>query len=350
MSRQDQDSTQGPTTGGGEPAADGGESVDPDGADTRWATPAHDESAGSAIVGEDLAIGYPSTDDPIVECARLDVPQGEITALVGPNGSGKSTLLKCLARELAPERGGVVLNGRALQERSSKELARELGHLSQEHDSPSTLTVEDLCYHGRYPYRGLFDSLSEADDRAVERAMSLAGVDHLADAELGQLSGGQRQLAWIAMVLAQDTEVLLLDEPTTFLDLHHQLRVLETLRKLNADEGVTVCVVLHDIAQAARFADYLVALRDGEPYDWGPPREVVTEELLADVFRVDAAVRYTPEPEVIPRYALAEESDEEGTADPVTDTTPEESATDTTEKSGAGVTDADGRRSDDDAE
>jgi iron complex transport system ATP-binding protein len=277
-----------------------------------WAPPDHDESAGSALVGEDLAVGYPSTEEPVVECERLDVPDGEITALVGPNGSGKSTLLKTLARDLAPDRGSVVLNGRAIAERSSKELARELGHLSQEHDSPSSLTVEDLCYHGRYPYRGLFDSLSDDDDRAVERAMGLAGVEHLADAELGQLSGGQRQLAWIAMTLAQETDVLLLDEPTTFLDLHHQLRVLETLRQLNADEGVTVCVVLHDIAQAARFADYLVALRDGEPYDWGPPREVVTEELLADVFRVDAAVRYTPEPEVVPRYALAEEGATDG--------------------------------------
>ena len=271
----------------------------------------HDESAGSAIVGEGLAIGYPTTETPVVECDRLDVPDGEITALVGPNGSGKSTLLKTLARDLAPERGSVVLDGRDIQERSGKELARELGHLSQEHDSPSSLTVKDLCYHGRYPYRGLFDSLSEDDDHAVERAMRLAGVEHLGDTELGQLSGGQRQLAWIAMVLAQDTDVLLLDEPTTFLDLHHQLRVLETLRTLNADEGVTVCVVLHDIAQAARFADYLIALRDGEPYDWGPPRQVVTEELLADVFRVDAAVRYTPEPEVVPRYALAESDDEE---------------------------------------
>ncbi|MWG34781.1 ABC transporter ATP-binding protein [Halomarina oriensis] len=286
--------------------------------DTQWSAPSHDESAGSAVVGEGLAIGYPSTEEPVVECERIDVPDGEITALVGPNGSGKSTLLKSLARELAPERGNVILNGRAIEERSSKELARELGHLSQEHDSPSTLTVEDLCYHGRYPYRGLFDSLSAEDDAAVERAMSLAGVEHIADSELGQLSGGQRQLAWIAMVLAQETDVLLLDEPTTFLDLHHQLRVLETLRQLNADEGVTVCVVLHDIAQAARFADYLVALRDGEPYDWGPPREVVTEELLADVFRVDAAVRYTPEPEVIPRYALGER-DEPGTDGAETD-------------------------------
>jgi iron complex transport system ATP-binding protein len=292
---------------------DGGETV-PD-AETTGEGSGHDDGVTSAVVGEDLAVGYPTTEEPVVEVDRLDVPDGEVTALVGPNGSGKSTLLRALARDLAPERGSVVLNGRAIEDRSSKELARELGHLSQEHDSPSSLTVEDLCYHGRYPYRGLFDSLSAEDDAAVERAMSLAGVEHIADAELGQLSGGQRQLAWIAMTLAQETDVLLLDEPTTFLDLHHQLRVLETLRQLNADEGVTVCVVLHDIAQAARFADYLVALRDGEPYDWGPPREVVTEELLADVFRVDASVRYTPEPEVVPRYALGESGNDEAVTD-----------------------------------
>ncbi|WP_254536690.1 ABC transporter ATP-binding protein [Halomarina litorea] len=260
----------------------------------------------SALVGADLAIGYPSTDDPVVECDRIDVPAEEVTALVGPNGSGKSTLLKTLARQLAPERGEVLLDGRAIQERSGKELARELGHLSQEHDSPGTLTVADLVAHGRYPHRGTFESMSEADHRAVDRAIDLAGVDHLRDAELGQLSGGQKQLAWIAMVLAQETDVLLLDEPTTFLDLHHQLRVLETLHTLNEEEDVTVAVVLHDIAQAARFADNLVALKDGSPYDWGPPREVVTEELLADVFGVEATVRYTPDPEVVPRYALDE--------------------------------------------
>ena len=258
----------------------------------------------SALTGEDLAIGYPTTDEPVVECERIDIPVGEVTALVGPNGSGKSTLLKALARQLAPDRGRILLDGRAIQERSQKELARELGHLSQEHDSPNSLTVADLVAHGRYPHRGFFESMDEADHRAIDRAIERAGVGHLRDAELGQLSGGQKQLAWIAMVLAQETDVLLLDEPTTFLDLHHQLRVLETLRKLNVEEGVTVAVVLHDIAQAARFADYLVALEDGSPYDWGPPREVVSEDLLADVFKVDATVRYTPDPEIVPRYAL----------------------------------------------
>ncbi|WP_339105111.1 ABC transporter ATP-binding protein [Haloterrigena salinisoli] len=260
----------------------------------------------SALIGEDLALSYPSTEETIVECARLDVPENAVTALVGPNGSGKSTLLKALSNHLVPDRGTVTIHGQDLDAFDRKELARELGVLSQENDSLSSITVEDLIYHGRYPHRGFFDSVSEEDHAAVERALELTGIEHIRDAELGQLSGGQKQLAWIAMVLAQDTDVLLLDEPTTFLDVHHQFRVLETIRQLNEEKGVTVAVILHDIAQAARFADYLVAMHDGELYDWGPPEEVVTEQLLADVFGVEATVQHEPELQVLPRRALPE--------------------------------------------
>lgn len=258
----------------------------------------------SALVGEDLALSYPTTEETIVDCARLDIPREAVTALVGPNGSGKSTLLKALSNHLEPERGTVTIHGEELSSFDRKELARELGVLSQENDSLNSITVEDLVYHGRYPHRGFFESVSEDDHRAVERAIELAGIDHIRDAELGQLSGGQKQLAWIAMVLAQDTDVLLLDEPTTFLDVHHQFRVLETIRQLNEEKGVTVAVVLHDIAQAARFADYLIAMHDGELYDWGPPKEVVTEQLLADVFGVEATVQHEPELQVLPKRAL----------------------------------------------
>ena len=258
----------------------------------------------SALHGEGVAISYDDATDPVVECDRIDLPEGEITALVGPNGSGKSTLLKGLSNHLDPDRGTVVLDGREIHQFGDKELARELGLLSQENDAPEGITVEDLAYYGRYPHRGFFDSVTETDREAVERAIEMAGVGDIRDEELGELSGGQKQLAWIAMVFAQDTDVLLLDEPTTFLDLHHQLRVMEVVQALNESHGVTVGVILHDIAQAARFADYLVALDDGEVYDWGPPREVVTEELLADVFEVDAAVNYTPDPEIVPRRSL----------------------------------------------
>jgi iron complex transport system ATP-binding protein len=260
----------------------------------------------SALLAEDLAVGYPTTAEPVVDCARLDVPEGEITALVGPNGSGKSTLLKALSNHLDPERGVVALNGREIDEYDGKELARELGHLSQENDSPESITVEELVYHGRYPHRGFLDSVTEADREAVERAIDLAGVEDLRDRPVRSLSGGQKQLAWIAMVLAQETDVLLLDEPTTFLDLHHQLRVMETVRRLNESEGVTVAVVLHDLSQAARFADYLVAMDDGGIYDWGPPEDVVTEELLADVFDVDAAVTQSGDLHILPKRALTD--------------------------------------------
>jgi ABC-type cobalamin/Fe3+-siderophores transport system ATPase subunit len=258
----------------------------------------------SALVGENLELSYPTSEGTVVECARLDIPEGAVTALVGPNGSGKSTLLNSLSNHLTPEAGTVRLRGNDIESLGRKELARELGHLSQENDSLGSITVEELAYHGRYPHRGFFDSVSEEDSDAVERALELAGVADLRDAEIGQLSGGQKQLAWIAMVLAQDTEVLLLDEPTTFLDLYHQFRVLETVRQLNEERDVTVAIVLHDISQAARFADYLVAMDDGELYDWGPPEDVVTEQLLADVFDVEATVEYEPELQILPRRAL----------------------------------------------
>jgi iron complex transport system ATP-binding protein len=261
----------------------------------------------SALVGDSLQLSYPSTEETVVDCMRLDIPEGEVTALVGPNGSGKSTLLKGLSNHLEPDSGTVLLRGKEIQSFGQKEFARELSILSQENDSLGSLTVEDLAYHGRYPHRGFFDGITAEDREAVNRALGLAGIEHLRHVELGQLSGGQKQLAWIAMVLAQDTDILLLDEPTTFLDLHHQFRVLETIRQLNEQDGVTIAIVLHDIAQAARFADYLIALQDGELYDWGPPKEIVTEQLLADVFSVEATVQYDPELQILPKRALTKE-------------------------------------------
>ncbi|GAA0272367.1 ABC transporter ATP-binding protein [Halobacterium noricense] len=262
------------------------------------------EEARSALFGDDLEVTYATAEEPVVTCDRVDIPEGEITAFVGPNGSGKSTLLKALSNHLDRDAGAVVLDGKDIQEYGQKELARELGLLSQENTSPGSITVEDLVYHGRYPHRGFFDAVTDEDREAVERAIDLAGVDHLREREVGGLSGGQKQLAWIAMVLAQEPDVLLLDEPTTYLDLHHQLRVMETIERLNEEDGVTVGVILHDIAQAARRADYLVALEDGAVYDWGPPVEVLTEELLSDVFGVDAAISYTPDPQIIPKGSL----------------------------------------------
>ncbi|MFC7068263.1 ABC transporter ATP-binding protein [Halobaculum lipolyticum] len=257
----------------------------------------------------DVALSY-GGGEPIVEAERLEVPAGEITALIGPNGSGKSTLLKAMNAELSPDRGAVTFDGTAVEEYGTTELARRLGLLSQAHTAPESTTVRELATHGRYPHRGFFEGMREEDYRAVDRALERVGVEHLADREVGGLSGGQGQLAWLAMTLAQETEALLLDEPTTYLDLHHQLRVLDAVRELNAEHGVTVCVVLHDIGQAARFADNLIVLKDGEPYEWGPPDEVVTDDLLREVFGVVADVGFGPEgPTVTPRTAVADSDD-----------------------------------------
>ena len=245
---------------------------------------------GPRFRGEELTLQYPDTDEPVLEDESVVAAPGHVTALVGPNGSGKSTLLKGLSNELDPNSGTVELDGEEIQSLGSKELARRLGLLSQENVAPDSLTVEKLVEHGRYPHRGFFDGLSDADVAAIDRAIELAGVDHLRDRQLGSLSGGQKQLVWIAMVLAQETDVLLLDEPTTFLDLQHQLEVMEIVETLRDERAMTVVVVLHDVQQAARHADYLLALDDGEIRDWGPPEDVITEELLADVFGIDARV------------------------------------------------------------
>ncbi|QLC33511.1 ABC transporter ATP-binding protein [Halarchaeum sp. CBA1220] len=254
--------------------------------------------------GTDLEIGYPGLEEPVVDCDTLVIPEGEVTALVGPNGSGKSTLLKALARHLEADAGDILLDGTQIAEFGSKEFARELGMLSQHGSTPGDLTVEELVHHGRYPHKGFLEGKTEEDEVAVDHAIDLAGIEHLRSTEVGSLSGGQRQLVRIAMALAQETDTLLLDEPTTYLDLRHQLQVMEVIRTLNEERGVTVCIVLHDLTQAARFADYLVALRDGDIYDWGRPEDVVTEELLAEVFGVDAAVEYGAEPVITPKRAL----------------------------------------------
>ena len=273
---------------------------DPDTGDGR----ATDEAAsGTTFRGEDLVVGYPTAPEPVVDGESVIAAPGEVTALVGPNGSGKSTLLKGLADQIGLDAGRVLVDGDEVRSLGAKELARRVGLLSQENVSPESITVEKLVAHGRYPHRGFFDGLTGADREAMARAIDMAGVDHLREREVGSLSGGQKQLVWIAMVLAQETDVVLLDEPTTFLDLHHQLQVMDIVERLRDESEKTGVVVLHDVEQAARFADYIVALDDGSVYDWGPPREVLTEELLADVFAVDATVSHDPL-RVTPRRAI----------------------------------------------
>jgi iron complex transport system ATP-binding protein len=253
-----------------------------------------DPADGVAFEWEDLVVGY-GDEEPVIDGASMTVPPGQVTALIGPNGSGKSTLLKGLADQLERQRGVVRIDGTRISEFGPKEFARKLGLLSQENTAPQSLTVERLVAHGRYPHRGLFESLSTEDREAVDEAIEVAGICHLRDRSVGSLSGGQRQLTWIAMALAQDTDVLLLDEPTTFLDPHHRLEVMEIIERLRDESEMTVILVLHDIERAARYADHVLALREGEIQSSGRPEAVITEDLLADVFRIDATVESLPD-------------------------------------------------------
>jgi len=233
----------------------------------------------------------------------VDVPDERFTVLVGPNASGKSTLLRSLARMLVPTAGEVLLDGRPIREYGSKEVARVLGLLPQSPVAPSGLEVVDLVGRGRFPHQSWLRQWMREDEAAVDEALERAGVADLRDRSVDELSGGQRQRVWIAMALAQQTSMLLLDEPTTYLDLSHQLEVLDLCRSLQQD-GSTVVAVLHDLNLAFRYADHLVVLSQGRIVAQGDPSVVVTAELIEDVF--DVPCRLVPDPEtgtplVIPR-------------------------------------------------
>ncbi|HEY8476279.1 MAG TPA: ABC transporter ATP-binding protein [Chloroflexota bacterium] len=246
----------------------------------------------STLEARRLTLAYDGP--PVVESATLAVPPGRITALIGRNGCGKSTLLRALARLMKPRGGAVYLDGVAVASLPTKEVARRLGILPQGPVAPEGLTVRELAAQGRYPHQGWLRQWSEEDERAVERALALAGMADLADRPVDTLSGGQRQKAWIAMALAQDTELLLLDEPTTYLDLAHQMEVLDLLVDLYRTEGRTIVMVLHDLNQACRYAHHLVALKDGRIYAEGPPTALVTDALVREVFGIEC--RVVPDP------------------------------------------------------
>lgn len=230
----------------------------------------------------------------IIDGMDVAIPGGQITALVGPNGCGKSTLLRGLARLLIPRGGAAFLDGKAVHQIPTRDLARRLGILPQSPTAPEGLTVRELVAQGRYPHQSWFQQWSADDETAIVRALELTGMTGLADRPVDALSGGQRQRAWIAMTLAQETPVILLDEPTTFLDLAHQIEVLHLLERLNRDEGRTIIMVVHDLNHATRHAHYLVALKNGTVVTAGPPADVVTPALLRMVFGVEGAV--VPDP------------------------------------------------------
>ena len=230
----------------------------------------------------------------IVHGIDLVIPPGKITVIVGANACGKSTTLRALARLLKPRSGVVLLDGADLAGMPTKQIATKLGILPQGPVAPEGLTVGDLVARGRYPHQKLFQQWTDADELAVRAALESTNTTELVTKNVDELSGGQRQRAWIAMVLAQETGVMLLDEPTTFLDIAHQIEVLDLLAELNAREGRTIVLVLHELNQAARYADHIVAMKAGNIVAEGPPDEVLTEELVADVFGMPCRIVRCP--------------------------------------------------------
>lgn len=240
------------------------------------------------LVIEDLTLGY--GDHTVIEKLDLLVPPGAVTAIVGANACGKSTLLRSMSRLLAPRGGRVLLDGKEVHRTPAKQLARTLGLLPQSPLSPEGITVADLVGRGRHPHQGIFARWSREDDEAVADALEVTETAALADRPVDELSGGQRQRVWIAMALAQQTDLLLLDEPTTFLDVSHQIEVLDLLTDLNRERGTTIVMVLHDLNMAARYSDHLVALFDGKIHAAGGPADVLTEDNVRTVFGLDSQV------------------------------------------------------------
>lgn len=242
----------------------------------------------SCITTDKLSAGYSGVT--VFRDIDLEIPAGKITTLIGSNGSGKSTILKTMSRLITPLSGTACLDGQSIHSMPTKLVAQKLALLPQGAQTPSGITVNDLAEYGRFPYRNKLSGLTQKDREIVRWALSSTGMTELADREMDQLSGGQRQRGWIAMALAQKTDILFLDEPTTYLDISHQLEILQLLQRLNSEQNVTVVMVLHDLNHAIMFSDYLVAVKDGKKHCAGPPESVITPETLREVFQVEAAV------------------------------------------------------------
>lgn len=239
-----------------------------------------------------LSVGYGERQ--VVDSLDLSIIDGTVTAVIGPNGCGKSTLLKALGRLLPARSGAVLLDGKQIDSMSTRDVARVLGMLPQAPSAPEGLTVADLVARGRHPHQAWYRQWSSDDAAAVDAALAMTGILDLAERTVDELSGGQRQRAWISMALAQGTDLLLLDEPTTYLDLAHQIDVLDLVQELHSSMGRTVVMVLHDLNLAARYADTVVAMRDGRIVAQGAPGQVLTEQMLLEVFGLDARVVEDP--------------------------------------------------------
>lgn len=256
----------------------------------------------SRLLAEAVTLGYGG--NPVSHGLSVDIPDRSFTVIVGANACGKSTLLRALARLLRPSKGQVVLDGQAIGRFPAKEVARRLGLLPQSSIAPEGITVADLVARGRYPHQSMLQQWSAADEAAVIAAMAATRVTDLSHRQVDELSGGQRQRVWVAMVLAQQTALLLLDEPTTFLDITHQIELLELMSDLNRRDGQTIVAVLHDLNHACRYASHIIAMRDGAVVAEGPPRAIITAELVEVVFGlpciiIDDPIAHTPL--IIPR-------------------------------------------------
>ena len=226
----------------------------------------------------------------ILKDINMSVPIHKISVILGSNGCGKSTLLKTMARLLAPEKGAILLDGKAITEIPTKKLAQQIGLLPQSPLVPDGISVSDLVARGRYPYQSMLKGLSEEDYEAVAEALKLLGIEKLAERNVDELSGGQRQRVWIAMALAQQTDILLLDEPTTYLDVAYQIDILDTLSELNKKKQITIVMVLHDINLSTRYADHIFAMKDGQLICEGSPREVINEKTIREIYDLESII------------------------------------------------------------
>lgn len=241
---------------------------------------------------EGINIGY--GEGLIVKNLSVEIPNRKITAIIGPNGCGKSTLLKAITRIIPHQSGTVILDGQNIMKENTKTLAKKMAILPQTPEGAKGLTVGELVSYGRFPYQNGFGRLSKKDYEVIDWALEVTGTKDFKFRNIDALSGGQRQRVWIAMALAQETEIIFLDEPTTYLDMAHQLEVLELLQKLNIEQGRTIVMVLHDLNQAARFADYIIALKDGKIVKAGNCKEIITKGVLMEVFHIDAEIGKDP--------------------------------------------------------
>ena len=255
----------------------------------------------TALHVKDVSVGY--GERTVLDALNVDIKRGTVTSIVGPNGCGKSTLLRTMSRLLNPTKGEIVLDGKSIHDIPTRKLATQLGLLPQTPIAPDGIMVADLVGRGRTPHQGILGRWSQQDYDIVAEALETTGISDLAERSIDELSGGQRQRVWIAMALAQRTETLLLDEPTTYLDVKHQLDVLDLLTELNRDRGTTIVMVLHDLNLAARYSDELVAVSGGKVFAHGHPREVITKENVKSVFGIDSVIITDPvsdQPAVMP--------------------------------------------------